>query len=145
MTSQSFFSHSTDVAIDDHTVTHAQPLPFDHTSQEATCSQPSTSYLTQTQTRGEEDRLWYLSTSQDDRGDMGFRHSQGFAPSPPPTQHRGKPPNPTVLPRGPDRLRPQKRVRFEAGVIILNAALEGQLDVLQECVREVGVSTFPQN
>ncbi|KAL5467223.1 hypothetical protein EMCRGX_G031423 [Ephydatia muelleri] len=121
-----------DVAHGDCIATSVQPLPFDYASQEGMCSQPSASYLPQT----EEDRLWYLSTSQDDRGGVGFSSSQGFTPSPLPL-HRVPPPAP-VLSGGPNRLHPQKRVRFEAGAIILDAALEGQLDVLQQCVRELG-------
>ena len=53
-----------DVLHDNHVKIFALPLPFDHTSKEGVCSQPSSSsYLTQTR---EEGRLWCLSTSPDD-------------------------------------------------------------------------------
>ena len=56
---------SPDVLHDNHIKIFALPLPFDHTSKEDVSSQPSSSsYLTQTR---EEGRLWYLSTSPDDR------------------------------------------------------------------------------
>ena len=32
---------------------------------------------------------------------------------------------------------PEKRVRFTADAVILNAALEGDLDLLKDCIREV--------
>ena len=127
----------TDVALDDHVLTNTQ---FDLASQEGGSSQVGgASQQTVDFLFPSEDRLWYLSTSQDERRGAGSPDSRGTTPSPL-AKHRGSSPHHHhYKPHGgPARLRPQKRVRFKAEDIILDAAIEGQLDVLQECVREVG-------